>query len=134
MEQLEAAGAYRTAPNRYRRGDAEWAPLYQGRMIHHFDHRANSIDFNPDNTHNPYLSVPVSDEQHADPNFSPQAQYWVSTSEIEDQFPKRMGWAIGFRDIARSTDERTMIATIVPWAGFGNKVPLLLPDPALPGV
>ena len=49
-EQLDAAGAYRTAPNRYRRGDAQWAPLYQGRMIHHFDHRANSIDFNPDNT------------------------------------------------------------------------------------
>ena len=130
-EQLEAAGAYRTAPNRYRRGDAQWAPLYQGRMIHHFDHRANSIDFNPENTHNPYLSVAVGDEQHADPRFSPQAQYWVSTSEIEDQFPERMGWAIGFRDITNATNERTMIATIVPWAGFGNTVPLLLSDGAL---
>ena len=130
-EQLDAAGAYRTAPNRYRRGDAEWAPLYQGRMIHHFDHRANAVDFNPESVNNPYLSVPVSDEQHADPNFSPQAQYWVSTSEIEDQFPERMGWAIGFRDITNATNERTMIATIVPWAGFGNTVPLLLSDGAL---
>ncbi len=131
-EQLEAESAYRTAPNRYRRGDAEWAPLYQGRMIHHYDHRANAVDFNPDNVNNPYLSVPVSDEQHANPGFSPQAQYWVATAEIEGQLPERPGWAVGFRDIARSTDERTMIATIVPWAGFGNKVPLLLPDPALP--
>ena len=131
VENLEAAGAYRTAPNRYRRGDATWAPLYQGRMIHHFDHRANSIDFNPDNTHNPYLSVPVSDEQHADADFSPQGQYWVSTSEIEDQFPERMGWAVGFRDITNATNERTMIATIVPWAGFGNTLPLLLSDGAL---
>ena len=130
-EQLEAAGAYRTAPNRYRRGDAEWAPLYQGRMIHHYDHRANAVDFNPESVNNPYLSVPVGDEQHADPDFSPQAQYWVSTGEIEGQLPERPGWAVGFRDIARSTDERTMIATIVPWAGFGNTVPLLLPDGAL---
>ena len=131
MDQLEAAGAYRTAPNRYKRGDREWAPLYQGRMIHHYDHRANAVDFNPDNVNNPYFSVPVRDEQHANPSFFPQTQYWVPRSEVEDQFPERLGWAIGFRDIARSTDERTMIATIVPWAGFGNKVPLLLPDGTL---
>ena len=56
----------------------------------------------------------------------------MSTAEVESQLPERQGWAVAFRDIARSTDERTMIATIVPWAGFGNKVPLLLPDPALP--
>ena len=126
-EQLEAGGAYSTAPNRYRRGNSEWAPLYQGRMIHHFDHRANAVDFNPENVNNPYLSVPVNDEQHANASFFPHTQYWISTTEIESQFPERHGWAVAFRDIARSTDERTMIATIVPWAGFGNTLPLLLP-------
>ena len=131
-EELEAAGSYRTAPNRYRRGNAEWAPLYQGRMIHHFDHRANAVDFNPESVNNPYFSVPVEDEQHADPSFFPRTQYWVPTAEVECRFPERLGWAVAFRDIARSTDERTMIATIVPWAGFGNTVPLLLPNPALP--
>ncbi len=131
-EQLEAAGAYRTAPNRYRRSADEWVPLYQGRMIHHYDHRANSVAWNPESAHNPYTSVEVPDEQKADANFLPRTQYWVPTSEIEGQFPARLGWTVGFRDITNATNERTMIATIVPWAGFGNKVPLLLPDPELP--
>ena len=34
--------------------------LYQGRMIWHFDHRANSVLFNPESTHNPYLSEEVT--------------------------------------------------------------------------
>ncbi len=133
-EALEAAGAYRVAGNRYKRGDDTWAPLYQGRMIHHFDHRANSVGYNPASEHNPYVSEPVTDEEKANPGYFPRTQYWVPTHEVESQLPERSGWAVGFRDIARATDERTMIATIVPWAGFGNKVPLLLADPELPSV
>ena len=130
-EQLEAEGCYRVAGHRYRRGDAEWAPLYQGRMIHHFDHRANAVGFNPDSQDSPYFTLEVSDEEKQDPAFFPSVQYWVSTDEIESRLPSAQQWVIAFRDIARSTDERTMIATIAPWSAFGNKVPLLLPAPTL---
>jgi hypothetical protein len=34
---------------------------------------------------------------------------------------------MGWRDICRSTDERTVIASVVPRAGVGNKMPLLFP-------
>ena len=40
--QLEAAGFYPVQGNRWKRGDELYLPLYQGRMIHQFDHRANS--------------------------------------------------------------------------------------------
>ena len=130
-EALEAEGCYRVAGHRWRRGDAEWAPLYQGRMIHHFDHRANAVGFNPDNQDNPYFSIEVSDEEKQDAAFFPNVQYWVSTSEIEARLPSAQQWVIAFRDITNSTNERTMIATIAPWAAFGNQTPLLLPDPEL---
>ena len=130
-EQLEAEGCYRVPGHRYRRGEEQWAPLYQGRMIHHFDHRANAVGFNPESLDNPYTSVEVSDEERQDPEFFPGVQYWVSVSEIEALLPLLLPWTIGFRDITNATNERTMIATIVPWAAFGNKVPLLLPDPTL---
>ena len=29
-------------------------------MVHHFDHRYNSVEVNLDNTHNPYVNVPVT--------------------------------------------------------------------------
>lgn len=34
-------------------------------------------------------------------------------------------WLLGFRDIARATDERTVIASVVPRAGVGHTAPLL---------
>ncbi len=36
------------------------------------------------------------------------------------------GWLLGWRDICRSTDERTVIASLLPRVGIGNKIPLLL--------
>ena len=125
--QLDAAGFYPVEGNRWKRGDELYLPLYQGRMIHQFDHRANSVRFNPKSTHNPYVSEPVSDIQHADPNFLPQTQYWVPAADVEPTLPKARGWTLGFRNIGRPTDERTIIATLLPYAGFGNSTQLLLP-------
>ena len=124
--QLDVMGFYPVEGNRWKKGEELYIPLYQGRMIGQFDHRANSVRVNPESTHNPYLSEEVSDKQHADPKFLPQSQYWVPASEVESALPECRGYTLGFRDIARSTDVRTMIATIAPWAGYGNKVPLLM--------
>ena len=124
--QLDAEGCYPVQGNRWKRGEELFLPLYQGRMIHQFDHRANSVRFNPESTHNPYLSEEVTEAQHADPTFLPQSQYWVPAHNVEEALPQSRGYALGFRDIARPTDVRTVIASIVPWAGYGNTVPLLV--------
>ena len=126
--QLESAGFYPVEGNRWKRGDELYLPLYQGRMIHQFDHRANSILFNPASTHNPYLSEEVTQEQHADPSFLPQPRYWVPVADVETALPQERGWTLGFRNIGRPTDERTIIATLLPYAGFGNSTQLLLPE------
>ena len=65
-----------------------YLPLYQGRMIGLFDHRANSIQVNLSNTHNPYLSVEVSEAQHVDPSFLPKTQYWVPSTKVSARFPQ----------------------------------------------
>ncbi len=123
--ELEADGCYPVAGNRWKRGESVWLPLYQGRMIWQFDHRANSVRVNPESTHNPYVSELVTLAQHMDPDFMPQTRYWVPASSVDQRLRLSCGWALGFRDIARSTDARTMITSLVPIAGFGNKVPLL---------
>ena len=126
-KQLDAEGFYPVRGNRWKRGEELYLPLYQGRMIGQFDHRANSVYVNPENVHNPYLSRAVSDEQHADPTFLPGAQYWIPFSEVEPYVPRSRGWSLVFRRIARSTDFRTTIAAIVPWVGVGDPLPVLLP-------
>ena len=124
--QLDAEGFYPVEGNRWKKGEDLYLPLYQGRMIWHFDHRANSVRINPGSTHNPYLSETVTEAQHADPGFLPYTQYWVPAQNVKEALPQSRGYALGFRDIARPTDVRTVIASIVPWAGVGNKVPLLV--------
>ena len=42
--------------------------------------------------------------------------------------PAGFDWVIGFRDIARSVDVRTIFAAIVPASACGNTLPLLLPS------
>lgn len=41
---------------------------------------------------------------------------------------RRPRWLLGWRDICRSTDERTVISTVIPAVGVGNKYPLILSD------
>ncbi len=118
--------AYPVGGNRYESAAGPWVPLYVGRMIHQFDHRAASVEVNVENLHNAALSGAISEEQKADPAFVPVPQYWVPEREVT--LPKGIGWTIAFRDIARATDARTMIGAIAPFAGYGNKAPLLFPE------
>ena len=128
--QLDNEGFYRVEGNRWQKGEELYLPLYQGRMIHQFDHRANSVRVNPENTHNPYLSEQVTQQQHADPHFLPQSQYWVPATAVEARFTESCDYALAFRDIARTTDVRTVIASIAPKYGYGNSLPMLVPDDA----
>ena len=127
-DDLETGGFYPVDGNRWKKGEQLYFPLYQGRMIHLFDHRANSVRVNPESTHNPYLSEEVSETQHADPDFSPQAQYWVPAQNLSNFRSSTGGWPIAYRRIARTTDIRTMLATVTPRAGFGDSVFLLMPE------
>ena len=129
-EELDNNGYFPVQGNRWKKGEDLYLPLYQGRMIHQFDHRANSVQVNPENTHNPYFSVEVSETEHADPSFLPQTRYWAPSDEVEKEVPKSNGWFLAFRDVARTNDRRTMIVAVLPWVGCGHKVPLLLPATA----
>ena len=128
VTELEGRGFYPVQGNLWRKGDLLYLPMYQGRMIGQFDHRANSVRFNPESRHNPYLSEVVREKQHADPGFLPQTQYWVPADLVEKVHPPQGGWPIAYRRIARTTDIRTMIATVAPRAGFGDSIFLLMPE------
>jgi hypothetical protein len=101
-------------------------PLYVGRMIHQFDHRHASVSVNTENLHNAALSTVLTAAEKADPSCFPTPQYWVRSEDVPSAVHKN--WTIAFRDIARSTDIRTMIACISPSTAAGNTLPLLLTE------
>ena len=63
----EKEGAWHVGGNRFDSPSGEWVPLYVGRMIHQFDHRAASVEVNERNLHNPALSADIGAEQKRTP-------------------------------------------------------------------
>ena len=127
-EQLEKDGWYPVESNRWRKGRAEMLPLYQGRTVHHFDHRYNSVRVNLENVNRPYVNVPVTDEQHRNPQFYARPQYWIPADYVREKFAEDPPYALGFRLITGTTNDRTLISAVVPWAGYGNSLPILVCD------
>ena len=125
-DELERQGWQRAPLNRWRKGKGEAWPLYVGRMIHQYDHRSASVEVNEANLKVATLSDRTGSAAKADPSAFPAPQYWVDAKAVPA--PLRRTWALGFRDIARATDVRTMIAAIVPGTVAGNKLPMLLPE------
>ena len=124
-QQLRDNGFYPVGGNQLARGEEVYLPVFHGRVVNQFDHRANSIDVNPTNTHNPFVSVPISDAEHGDPQFGPQLYFWVPETEVDRIFEEMPGYAIGFHDFARTTDARSAIAAVIPRAGIANTLPIL---------
>ncbi len=91
-------------------------PLYEAKLIHHYDHRwaTNSAD---GSSRDPTLA------EKRDPSFQITPRYWVETSEVQTRL-KAQGWErqwlMGWRNIAKTQNERTLIATITPKVAFGH--------------
>jgi hypothetical protein len=66
-------------------------------------------------------------EDHKDPNFAVRPQYWINAADVHLRWPGDLRWILTFRDIARATDARTVIASLVPFSAIGNTLPLIAP-------
>ncbi|WP_206867510.1 hypothetical protein, partial [Listeria monocytogenes] len=69
--------------------------------------------------------------EKASPDFTVTPRYWVNRSEVEARLNDKDWqhiWLMGWRDICRATDERTVIASVVPLVGAGDTLLLMFPD------
>lgn len=121
----EKEGAWPIGGNRWQSAAGEWVPLYEGKMVQAFDHRAASVVVNPENVNRPAQPFPATSEQSADPGWYADPQFWIAKSECEAT--KALPWVLGFKEITAPTNVRTFIAAGFPAYGFGNKVPILTP-------
>ncbi|MCX2728174.1 N-6 DNA methylase [Thermomicrobium sp. 4228-Ro] len=142
-EPLEHAG-FALRGNVFARGEERYLPLYEAKLLHQFDHRWASYggpgrwEDEPE-AGGPSLERPPRQPDEAvaltlaakqDPALVVLPRYWVPESEVTARLARRgwpHRWLLGWRDIARSTDERTVIASVLPAVGVGDTFLLLLP-------
>jgi hypothetical protein len=110
--------------NVFHKGNTQYLPLYEAKLLHQFDHRWA--------TYTGTESSDVNAEAKADPNYVIQPRYWVPASSVDERLDGRWNrnWLIGWRDITRNTDTRTNIASILPRTGIGGTIFLMFPSAA----
>lgn len=126
--QLDVDG-WELVGNAFVLGGERMLPLYEAKMVHQYDHRYGTYEGQTQAGVNKGFVPQFDVHQHADPNLVPLPRYWVAESEVEARLEGRLGrgWLLGWRDICRNSDGRTVIACIIPRVAVGHGFPLCLP-------
>ena len=109
---------------------ARYVPLYEAKMFAIYDHRAASYHSRGDERG--YRVLPETTlEEHQNPSFEPQPFYWIDDQRVEERVQRHNWlheWLIGWRDITSATNERTLLPTVFPKGGVGDKFLLMMPN------
>lgn len=123
-EQLEAEG-WVLDGNVFSKDDHRYLPLYEAKMIHHFDHRWATYDGEE--------TRELSTVEKGDPNCAVLPRYWVSDGDVQEQLERRdregnviwtwhSQWFLGWRRISNTTNERTFIFGLLPLVAAGDSI------------
>jgi hypothetical protein len=128
-EAFRKAGARQEGANWIAADGEVWVPLYEAKMIHQYDHRWATYDLDGETARD------VTEPEKADGGFQVLPRYWVRQEEVDERLIKydrdgnvtwswEKDWLLGWRDITNATNERTVIAGVIPRVGVGNNMPL----------
>lgn len=116
------------------RFSARYVPLYEAKMVSFYDHRAASYAARGEDRGYRVLP-PVTDDEHGRPDFEVEPFYWVPEGEVIDRLRRQnwtMQWLLGWKDITASTNERTLIPSIIALSGSADTFLLAFPSAMLP--
>lgn len=106
--------------------DDNWIGLYEAKMVHLFNHRYSTYQDVSQAEQVNGSARGSNQEELMNPSFSIVPRAWLT----KDAFEERMGgrdwpysWFVSMRDVARATDERTLIVSIRPFWPSNDKLP-----------
>jgi hypothetical protein len=145
-EQLQQ-DCWTRAGNIFTKDGRRMLPLYEAKMIHHFDHRYGTYEGQTQAQANMGTLPRLTLEQQDDPDFVVEPRYWVQECNTKDEKKSTSekpvysaigvnsrlaakhwthGWLLGWRRITNSSNERTMVCSVLPRAAAGDSLFLAL--------
>ena len=116
-DQLSSEG-FELIGNRFTNGADVYLPLYEAKLAHQFNHRFATY-LEDENTRDAELSE-LQDIAH----FS-LPRYWVPRSSVNVSLAEQQNYLIAYRRFGPSTNERSIIAHVLPKVGAGDSEFLL---------
>lgn len=110
--------------------DSDACPLYEGKMLWHFDHRFSSYDLVGTAKGKGGRGLPSQTlANYENINYAITPRFWVSHQETERRLLSqwKYQWLIAIRDITSAKLERTCVATVIPRTGVGDTAALVFP-------
>lgn len=128
------------------RGEERLLPLYEAKMLHHYDHHFSTYEGATEKQLNKGTLPRFTLDRHQAPDAAPLPRYWVPEQDVAtEEFDKKGAeftvsgvrsrlsakgwdreWLMGWRDITNKSNERTLITAAAPAHGFGHPFPLVL--------
>lgn len=125
--ELEAKQYKRTLRG-WSKGDDRYVPLYEAKMIHHYNHRFADFANAQEKDDTDIRELPQADAiLLSDPRYEPEPRYWVPNREVTSRLAAKgwqRKWLMTWRDITNVTNERTVIACAIPRSGIGHNSPI----------
>jgi len=126
---LERDGWTLERDGRFQRGSENALPLYEGKMFTLLDHRAATVVFSSEALVRQRQSFDTTLEQHKDPFFVPRPFFWVREHNIDPTY--RWRWISCFKKVTSPTNERTLIAAVLPPCAANDSIHLLFHPPGV---
>jgi len=104
---------------------AEFLPVFEGKTFDIYDHRFASIKLSASALYRPRQPIATSLAQHKEPSFSVSPYFWVKREVARAKFP--WDWLVAFKKVTSSTNERTMVATVLPACAVNDTVHFFSP-------
>ncbi len=104
-------------------------PLYEGKMVQAFDHRAARVITVLDNLKRPGQPVELTFQDHQDPRYLAKPQYHVRRSDVDARLVGvwTRHWLIAYKSVTSPTNQRTMIAAVLPFCGIAHSMNVVFP-------
>jgi Eco57I restriction-modification methylase len=122
-ESLEQDGWTLTG-NVFERGGERMLPLYEAKMVHHFDHRLGTYEGQTEAQARVGTLPRLTLEQKDDPRHAVLPRYWVAEPEVDVRLARRIWerhWLLGWRDTTNTSNERTLVSAAIPRTAVNNK-------------
>jgi len=96
-------------------------------MIQMYDHRAASVIVDESNWMRQGQTDATSLVQHQNPEFFVEPRWWIDESEVQRVLGGRdTTRLIAFKNVTSPTNERTVIASFIPYCGVVHSAPVIL--------
>jgi hypothetical protein len=126
----EKEGAWQIDNDRWRSALGDWVPLYEGKMVQAYDHRASDIVLADQNLFRTGQGRELTTEEHQNPDRTATGRYWLEANKLP--WSANTDWCIAIKDVTSVTNARTTIATLIPRVAAGHTLPVIFPADSSP--